>query len=172
MTSSRFQKGRSGNPKGRPKAKPATQPSAFDIVMDRTLTVVQGGQERELTVEEALQLKTYQDAIGGSRMAQREVLKMIAKREKALAAKTPPRTATVKFRIENSDPGNADQAMVLLGIAEFHLDPYQKLKLKPWAVQAALSRRGRRSLTDKDLAEVRRCVQDPDSINWPRVSAS
>ena len=41
-----------------------------------------------MTVEEALQHRTYQDAIAGSRSARREVLKMIAKREQYLAART------------------------------------------------------------------------------------
>ena len=166
MIATRFQKGRSGNPKGRPKAKPEVRPSAFDIVMDRTLTVVQGGQERELTIEEALQFKTYQDAIGGSRMAQREVLKMIKKREHAMGAHRPP-TRPITMRAETADPRNADRAMVLLGIANTYDDPIPGLKLRTWAVQAALSRRGRRSLSAKDLAEVRRSVEDPDAIKWP-----
>ena len=49
------------------------RPSAFDIVFDKTLTVTQGGSERALTVEEALQLRTYQDAIAGNRPARREI---------------------------------------------------------------------------------------------------
>src|SRR3954466_6325932 len=81
----RFQKGQSGNPAGRPKAR-RPHVSAFDVVFDRTLTVSQNGVERELTVDEALQLKTYQAALKGSRMAVRAVLKMIEKREEALAA--------------------------------------------------------------------------------------
>ena len=40
--------------------------------MDRTLTVTEGGHVREMTVDEALQQKTYQAAIAGSRMAQRK----------------------------------------------------------------------------------------------------
>ncbi|WP_091737817.1 DUF5681 domain-containing protein [Phenylobacterium immobile] len=170
MTSSRFQKGHSGNPKGRPKAKPEERVSAFDIVIDRTLTVVQGGQERELTVEEALQLKTYQDAIGGSRLAQREILKMIRKREQAMSARQPVRSG-VTLRAQTDDPRNADQAMVLLGIANADNDPVPGLKLQGWAVQAALTRRGRRALWVKELAEVRRCVQNPEEIKWPRGSA-
>ena len=88
---SRFRKGQSGNPKGRPKKAKPQAASAFDIVIDRTLTVTQGGMPREVTVEEALQHRTYQDAIAGSRSARREVLKMIAKREQYLARPRRPR---------------------------------------------------------------------------------
>ena len=83
-----FEKGQSGNPAGRPK-KRRPHVSAFDIIFDKTLTVTQNGVERELTVDEALQLKTYQAALKGSKMAMRAVLKMIEKREIALA-KQPP----------------------------------------------------------------------------------
>ena len=51
--------------------------------------VTQNGKPREVTVEAALQHRTYQDALAGNRAAGREVLKMIAKREKWLAAKAP-----------------------------------------------------------------------------------
>ena len=58
----RFRSGESGNLKGRPR-KPAAQKSAFDLVIDRTLTVIQNGVERELTIDEALQQKTYQEVL-------------------------------------------------------------------------------------------------------------
>ena len=50
-----FEKGQSGNPAGRPKAR-RPHNSAFDIIFDKTLTVTQGGVERELTVDETLQI--------------------------------------------------------------------------------------------------------------------
>jgi Family of unknown function (DUF5681) len=84
-----FGKGRSGNPGGRPTASPAPQSSAFDIVVEKTLTVARHGIAREITVEEALQQRTYQDALAGKRMAQREVLKWIAKREAWLVKHAP-----------------------------------------------------------------------------------
>ncbi|MBV9076808.1 MAG: hypothetical protein JO048_04925 [Methylobacteriaceae bacterium] len=167
----RFRKGESGNPKGRPKAGPRTSPSAFDVIIDRTFTVRQNGKDRELTVEEALQHRTYQDAIAGNRAARREVLKMIEKREKWLAGRSTTRHA-VAVLSEPTDPRNADGALLLLGIAEPDTkfagvaDPYDRLLLEPWAVQAALRRR-RRRLSEKEIAAVKLCTRDSQSLVWP-----
>ena len=86
--SGRFQKGKSGNPAGRPQ-KRRPHVSAFDIIFDKTIAVAQNGVERELAVDEALRIQTYQAALKGSRMAVRAVLKMIEKREEALAKRKP-----------------------------------------------------------------------------------
>jgi hypothetical protein len=121
--------------------------SAFDIIFDKSLTVTQNGVERELSVEEALQLKTYQDALKGSKMAIRAVLNMIERREVALAKKAPvPIRRPMGFRWEQ-DPRNVDEAMLLLGITlpdPSWSGPCQygtRMKLATWAAQAALSRR-------------------------------
>ena len=84
--SGRFEKGRTGNPNGRPRKVRPAEASAFQILVDRTLTVTQNGVPREMTVDEALQQRTLEAAIAGSRMAERTILKMITKREKARAA--------------------------------------------------------------------------------------
>lgn len=143
----RFQKGQSGNPAGRPK-KRRPHVSAFDVIFDKTLTVTQNGVERELTVDEALQLQTYQTALKGSRMAARAVLKMIEKRELALAKKAPP-PAVQAMRFEGEeDPRNADAAMLLLGITlpdpswECSCEYGTRMKLATWAAQAGISRPG------------------------------
>lgn len=168
---SRFRKGESGNPKGRPRSDAGPSPSAFDAVIDVTLTLTQNGKRREFTAEEALQQKTYQAAITGDRAAQREVLKMVAKREKWLAAR-PPKHPPREMLTEPEDPDNANEALILLGIGERDTswnpnDEYERLLLQPWAVQAALSRRGRRRISDKDVAEINRCTRDPETIRWP-----
>jgi len=67
-----FAKGRSGNPKGRPTSSRASKGSAFEVLVEKTLTVDDKGGTREITVEEALQHRTYQDALAGKRMAVRE----------------------------------------------------------------------------------------------------
>jgi Family of unknown function (DUF5681) len=172
-TCGQFRKGQSGNPKGRPTSPKPTAGSAYDIIIDKTLTVTQGGLPREVTVEEALQHRTYQDAVAGSRSARREILKMIAKREKYLAAQQDRRPRRIEQRIEPHDPENAEAAMLILGIADH--DPTRRglaeegVLLEPWAVQAALSRRrGGPELTDREVSEIRRCTRNPDTLRWPR----
>jgi Family of unknown function (DUF5681) len=174
--SGQFQKGHSGNPKGRPR-KPRALPdairSAFEIVLEKRVMVTQGGIDQELSVQEALWLRTYQDALAGSRAARREVLKMIAKREKAMADKglrTQRRSVTSKI---SPDPRNADAAMCLLGIAapdkswEEH-NP-DALLLEPWAVQAALRRRrGSKALSMEEVGTIGRCTRAPETLRWPR----
>lgn len=171
----RFKKGQSGNPKGRPRKIKERSASAFEVVLDKSLTVTIGGKVQELTVEEALQHKTYQDALAGNRSARREVLKMIAKREKWLADNAPKqKQSRVEVRTEWTDPKNHIDAMILLGIAERDTkrqeecgDKYQHFKLLPWAVQAALSRSGSKNVDDKDISEVKRCTRDPETLRWP-----
>jgi hypothetical protein len=175
--SGRFQKGQSGNPAGRPRAR-RPHISAFDVVFDKTLTVSQNGIERELTVDEALQLKTYQAALKGSKMAVRAVLKMIEKREVALAAQAPKseqRKSNPFVHIYDSD--SADEAMRLLGICSIYEAPsgdgwgHGKLRLETWATQAAISRPGRRPLTQKDIDDIKLLTKEPDKLKWPRGRA-
>jgi hypothetical protein len=170
-----FRKGRSGNPGGRPSASRPSQASAFDVLVEKTLTVANHGGTREITVEEALQQRTYRDAVAGKRMAQREVLKWIMKREAWLAKHAPKASPRPITHHISPDPDNADAALQLLGIAA--LDPARadigadraQLLLEPWAVQGALRRRrGGDRLTDNERDEIRRCTRDRDSLRWPR----
>jgi hypothetical protein len=173
--SGRFQKGQSGNPAGRPRAR-RPHVSAFDIVFDKTLTVTQHGVERELTVDEALQLKTYQAALKGSKMAVRAVLKMIEKRELALAELAPkPAPGKTNPCVFVHDSASADEAMEILGIASIEEAPagvgwgHGKRKLETWAAQAAISRPGRRPLDEKHMGDVKILTKNPDQLKWPRV---
>src|SRR5260370_26063861 len=64
-----FSKGSSPNPRGRPTASPAPQYSAFEVLLEKTLTVTDRTGTREITLEEALQQQTYQRALAGGGMA-------------------------------------------------------------------------------------------------------
>lgn len=162
------------NPGGRPK-KRRPHVSAFDIILDKNLTVTHNGLERHLTIEEALQMQTYQSAVKGKRMAIRQVLKMIEKREAALHV-NPPEPFPIKLQLEH-DSANANEAMLILGIAQYGAPrdgggpataPFQ---LCTWAAQAAITRPGRRKLTDKEVDEIQRCTFESDKLRWPRSRA-
>ena len=94
--------------------------SAFEVIVDKTLTVARRGGTREITMEEALQQRTYQDALEGKRPAMREVLRWIKKRE-AWLAEHMPKACDFVHRF-TSDPDNADTALLLLGIAAHNPD--------------------------------------------------
>lgn len=191
----RFVKGQSGNPKGRPRK--VTQPrvkantSAFDIILDRTVPVGQGGVRRELTLDEALMLKTYQEALAGGQRARRVILKQIRKRDEMRAKLAPPASSThppIEIRAMPVPSRNADEALVLLGIASVDAervarvatyttgedDPSQghpPLLLEPWAVQAALSRRrSGTALSGQEIAVITHCTRDAESLRWPAGS--
>ena len=165
---SRFEKGQSGNPNGRPR-KRRPDVSAFDILIDKRLTVTQGGVERELTVDEALQMQTYQAALKGSRMAIRKVLKMIEKREVALAKKAAPRAKPVKVEIHHTSD-NANDALRILGIAHPDDDDSKRWKVEAWATQAALSRPGQRKFSAKDVHDIKFFTWGAENLRWPRGS--
>ncbi len=172
--SGRFRKGQSGNPKGRPKKVISRElsSSTYDVVVDRTLTVTKDGVARDVTFEEALQHKTYQYALEGDRVAQKEVLRMILKRELALAKQAPKKVRNVEI-CSGCNPTNANEAAMLLGIGRrYDLEPgdtQDRWKLEPWAVQAALRRRrGGARLTSKEVAEIKRSTWNPEAIDWPR----
>jgi Family of unknown function (DUF5681) len=169
-----FPKGRSGNPNGRPKGHRAPNASAIEVLVDKNVTISDGCGTRDIPVEEALQKRTFQDALAGKQMAVRTVIKWIIKRD-AWRAKHAPKAARTSQLIISPDPDNADAALVLLGIAapdparaDFR-DERAQLRFEPWAVQAALDRRrGARRLTERALNRVRRSTRDPDTVRWPK----
>jgi hypothetical protein len=169
--STRFKPGQSGNPKGRPrKAKAPKTESAFDVLQDRRITARIDGHDRELTVREALLHKTYQDALGGSPMAIRAILKMIIDQDAKLA---PQRRLLPEICCEFPDPAGVDQALVILGIATQMAGPAKSdtarsLQLTSWAVNSSLQRKHAARLSDKDVLELKGHTEDPDAVHWPR----
>jgi hypothetical protein len=95
---------------------------------------------------------------------------MIEKRERARQISEPPRTGVTVRRIEPVDPDNANEALIILGIAQAIKESNEpRLKLLPWAVQAALRRRGR-PITSKVIAEAKLRMLDPQEVKWPEGS--
>lgn len=80
----------SGHPRGRSrKSKSRDTGSAFDEIRERRITVQMDGTDRELSLAEALLLKTYQAALAGARMAIRTILNKINAHEAASSSNQP-----------------------------------------------------------------------------------
>lgn len=167
MSSTCFQPGQSGNPKGRPRKMRRPNVSAFEIVLDKTLIISQNGQAREMSVEEALQQQTLKDALAGKRLAIRKVLKMIERREKALDKKYPSPDQKVETNC-HYDADNANEALRILDIAQPEPDFPTRWKVHRWATQAALSRPGRRKFDRREVDNIKFFTFDPDDLRWPR----
>lgn len=169
----RFKKGQSGNPNGRPRAVMAKAGSAFEVIFERELPLIENGVTRVVSLEEALQRKTLREAFSGKRLAEREVLRWIAKRDKLRATKSPQRFPNIKHYIEE-DPSNADSALQILGVATRNPNHGQRentrvpLLLERWAVEAALARRRSKRLSDEEVDWIRRCTSDAEQLRWPR----
>jgi hypothetical protein len=170
-----YGKGQSGNLGGRPKSR-APRKSAFDVLTEKTVITTYHGIARELTSEEAVQQRTYQDAMAGKAMAIRTVLKWMKERdawlEKQAQQSAPTAAAT---RRSTPDPDNADTALLLLEVAAVNPTRNESarkrvpLLLEPWAVQAAIRRRrGGQRLTQEERDDIRRCTRDAGVLRWPR----
>ncbi len=85
-----FRKGQSGNPKGRPKKKRDPEPerlSEQDAILrkeiDRKITITEGGERKEISIQEAVTKAQTAQALKGSPIAQRDVLNRIDRLETA-----------------------------------------------------------------------------------------
>lgn len=173
-----FKKGYTANPKGAPKkANRVISPSPFDILLDERFAA--SNDDPTLTPQEKRQIGILKAALGGSKRARRIVLGWIAKRDKVRAERAMRENRRPVTLLQEIDPDNADEALLVLGIAGLDTnddrpasaEPTERklLKLEPWAVQAALGRRhGGSRLSSDDIAEIIRTTRESETIRWPR----
>ena len=161
----RFCKGQSGNPRGRPRKPPFELP--YDTVFNASITVMQNGQPKQVTVEEALILKIKKDALTGTARATTDLRKLLAigpKVRQARQAGVPD-----KFHIRTTEVNSIGEAISALRIVK-KLDPYGpncRYMLEPWIVQLALSRLGDRQLSVEDQQQVYANTRTPHKVDWP-----
>jgi hypothetical protein len=160
----RFQKGRSGNPRGRPKGKKSGIP--YETVLGQTVTVREGGQERRITAAEAFLLQLTKQGLEGDNAAARASLLAIEEARRRRIAFTGSESIdsiTILFA-----GFNGNQAMEALRMAR-KLDrrrPTARMKLEPWIVEAALARLDQ-PLSIEEQRTVLEATRTPKKVNWP-----
>lgn len=162
--SSRFQKGRSGNPKGRPRKKRSDIP--YDGLLGQMVTIREDGRERRVTAAEAFVLHLTKRGLEGDSAAARASLAAI---ETARATTHKDEPTVIGIVSHYVSPGAVGVALDALGMAK-KLNRYSELstyKLQPWIVQAALKRLGDMRLTPEEQSTVLEATRTPEKVSWP-----
>lgn len=162
--STRFQKGRSGNPKGRPRNRRRDIP--YDYLLGQMVTVREDGRERRVTAAEAFIMQLTKKGLAGDSAAARASLTAI---ENARAARTArggeAQRICVRFKIFGLSCAIEDLGMGVL------IHPTQKdrvrMMLNPWIVEAALARLGSRRLSVDEQRTVIASTRTPEKVKWP-----
>jgi Family of unknown function (DUF5681) len=157
----RFMKGRSGNPAGRPRGRHREAP--YEAVLGRMVTIREGGTERRVTATEAFLLKLAQRGLEGNSAAAHVSLDVIEEVRERQSESGP--SAIVRVIVT---PGRVTPALEALRMAK-KLDPYAetaRMVLEPWLVQAALARLSQ-PLSSADQRTIVNATRTPHKVRWP-----
>ena len=150
--STRFRKGRSGNPKGRPRGRKRELP--YEAVLGQMVTIREDGIERQVTAAEAFLLHMTKRGLEGDGPAARAAMAAI---EEARAARGVSGQDSLQVIILTLvEPGSVNTALTALRMAT-KLDrfrPTARMALEPWLVKRALERLGDRRLSRGEQAKV------------------
>jgi hypothetical protein len=157
----RFTKGRSGNPAGRP---PGRRQAPYETVLGRMVTIRENGIERRVTAAQAFLLQLAKRGVEGDGVAARASLDMFEEARKLLSLSGFPNIVVALVY-----PGSVTPALEALRMAK-KLNPYSdtaRMALEPWLVEAALARL-RRRLSPADQRTVVNATRTPRKVRWPK----
>ena len=159
----RFMKGQSGNPRGRPRSRRREIP--YDSVLGQMVSVREDGRERRITAAEAFLLQLTKKGLAGDSASARATLEAIENARAKRPADTPNLTVYLQWQIFGVSNAVEDLGLGIM-VNAFDKDK-ARLLLKPWIVEAALSRLGDRRLTADEQKVVVESTKTPRKVRWP-----
>lgn len=162
--STRFQKGRSGNPRGRPRNR--TRDLPYDALLGQMVTIREDGRERRVTAAEAFMLQLTKKGLEGCSASARASLASIEQAREARQATDDELTEVrIIFRMFGLCCVVED-----LGLA-FRINETSeeevRLMLKPWIVEAAIARMVPGQLNLDEQRTVLDSTHNPSKVRWP-----
>ena len=161
----KFQKGRSGNPRGRPRGRKIQPP--YQTLLGQLVTVREDGVTRRMTAAEAFLLHIVRKGLAGDSAAARAAMAAIED-ARARQGQTDDDPITVIIW-KTMSVGSVNNALEALGAASLN-DQFRetaRLKLQPWLVEMALGRFGENTLSLAEQKTVWESARTPWNVQWP-----
>jgi hypothetical protein len=161
--STRFQKGKSGNPRGRPKGRSRQIP--YDFVLSQRVTILEAGAERSVTAAEAFLLYLVKRGVEGDTAAAklaREALQFAS----ALGISGEQDDELIIRYASFGNPAHELESLKMATRVD-RFKPSAKVLLEPWIVQTALERLGDKQFTLEEQKAIIDATHKPHQVKWP-----
>ncbi len=160
----RFQKGRSGNPRGRPCKPPRLEPLPLETFLEEEITIRWEGAERTVSRGEALLLKMLAKSQNGYVGVSRALIDICMGE---LNRRWKRREYRILFaQVENESDLQTSLLSALVELKIIHRRRQGFVMIEAWIIEAALKRLDR-ELTEAEQIAVVRATSTPRKVDWP-----